>query len=853
MSISSFSSIAPRYRRRGRIIKAGLSVLTSGEPAVWLTGGALMVCVAMIVGLVAYIVYSGLVAFWPVPVVELKLHDGGHCLGAPIRSEEYQLTQQMTTDMSPALQTPARAYLQDRPAAAAHRTLFRTGIQAESAAQYRWISDFEVAKRNTNPWAVAIEEADGGRIYGYPESFLVKHPRVAGDAEVKLGAAIAFFEKYRPHLNREQQKRLDSDLALVRAEFEQLQLSRSREFIAAFHSGPESADSDLATRIQAVLSDGRILQAGDGGIKLQTGDNVVRVIEIWEGAEKAWRQYQQHHPGSVQRTRRIQSLAKHRIGALNQLEQQQRLTVREAEIRAESDRQLPPGRPVTTHADLLKELQQELASYKAEAVREANIRQWIKQHYGEATSLAELANEVTAVATKIRARFSATPRKLWRTHQQEIIKTPTYAQQSVAGFLATARQTAGERQRIASEIESLEKENDRSRLVISAMPEAGESARNLREIRLDRVVRAYRANGLTTYGRCEIYFARWVEFLTTGPKEGNSGGGVFPAIWGTVAMTMIMTVIVVPFGVLAALYLREYATSSLLVSGVRIAIHNLAGVPSIVFGVFGLGFFCYIFGAYIDGGPTAMGVEPWPPVTWFVCLAVLAIVGAGGFFLGMVSRRTNRQGRFWQWAPYLWFGVWLATLILIGLLVVKTPYFNGFFPAKLPAPTFGKGGLFWASLTLALLTAPVVIVATEEALAAVPNSLREGSYACGASKWQTIRRIVLPHAAPGIVTGAILAMARGAGEVAPLMLTGAVKLAPDLPVDASAPFIHWDRSFMHLGFHIYDLGFHSSNAEAAKPMVFATTLLLIAIVAILNLSAVWLRARLRKQFQSSHF
>jgi phosphate transport system permease protein len=210
------------------------------------------------------------------------------------------------------------------------------------------------------------------------------------------------------------------------------------------------------------------------------------------------------------------------------------------------------------------------------------------------------------------------------------------------------------------------------------------------------------------------------------------------------------------------------------VSAIRIAINNLAGVPSIVFGVFGLGFFCYVIGAGVDE------------------------------FL---------------------------------------------FAEKLPTPTFGKGGILWASITLALLTLPVVIVPTEEALAAVPGSMREGSYACGATKWQTIWRIVLPRAMPGIMTGLILALARGAGEVAPLMLVGAVKLAPELPLDGSWPFLHPERSFMHLGFHIYDLGFQSQNSEAAKPMVYTTTLLLIALVVVLNLLAIWIRARLRTRFQ----
>jgi phosphate transport system permease protein len=295
---------------------------------------------------------------------------------------------------------------------------------------------------------------------------------------------------------------------------------------------------------------------------------------------------------------------------------------------------------------------------------------------------------------------------------------------------------------------------------------------------VEEIVRAYPANRLGFGAKAGLYLSRWGEFLADEPREANSEGGVWPAIFGTVIMTLVMSFAVVPFGVLAALYLREYAKAGPLVSMVRIAINNLAGVPSIVFGVFGLGFFCYIMGAGID---------------------------------------------------------------------------QVFFEAKLPSPTYGKGGIFWSSLTLALLTLPVVIVATEEALSAVPSSMREGSYACGASKWQTIRRIVLPRAAPGIMTGTILAMARGAGEVAPLMLVGAVKLAPDLPLDGVTPFVHPERSFMHLGFHIYDLGFQSQNSEAAKPMVFTTTLLLIAVIAGLNVAAVILRTRLRKKFVANQF
>jgi phosphate transport system permease protein len=320
---------------------------------------------------------------------------------------------------------------------------------------------------------------------------------------------------------------------------------------------------------------------------------------------------------------------------------------------------------------------------------------------------------------------------------------------------------------IRRQIAELNRENDRYQINMVTV-DGQEKTMGLAE-----VVRAYPANQLSLFERIGVYLDRWQEFLLDDPREANSEGGVFPAIFGTVVMTLIMVVFVVPFGVLAALYLREYAKAGPLVSVIRIAVNNLAGVPSIVYGVFGLGFFCYLVGGTVD---------------------------------------------------------------------------QLFFSEKLPNPTFGTGGILWASLTLALLTLPVVIVATEEALAAVPGSMREGSYASGASKWQTIQRIVLPRAMPGIMTGMILAMARGAGEVAPLMLVGAVKLAPELPIDSIAPFVHLERSFMHLGFHIYDLGFQSQNSEAAIPMVFTTTLLLILIITLLNLGAIWLRNRLRRKF-----
>ncbi|WP_176560680.1 phosphate ABC transporter permease PstA [Pseudomonas sp. ICMP 561] len=295
------------------------------------------------------------------------------------------------------------------------------------------------------------------------------------------------------------------------------------------------------------------------------------------------------------------------------------------------------------------------------------------------------------------------------------------------------------------------------------------------EISLGKVVHAYQPNGMGTITKVGFYFKKLWEFLSEDPREANTEGGIFPAIFGTVMMTLIMAVIVTPFGVLAAVYLREYARQGPVTRLIRIAVNNLAGVPAIVYGVFGLGFFVYVLGGSLD---------------------------------------------------------------------------QLFFPEALPAPTFGTPGLLWASLTLALLAVPVVIVATEEGLARIPRTIREGSLALGATKAETLWKIVLPMASPAMMTGLILAVARAAGEVAPLMLVGVVKLAPSLPVDGNYPYLHLDQKIMHLGFHIYDVGFQSPNVEAARPLVYATALLLVLVIALLNLSAVAIRNHLREKYKA---
>jgi phosphate transport system permease protein len=296
-----------------------------------------------------------------------------------------------------------------------------------------------------------------------------------------------------------------------------------------------------------------------------------------------------------------------------------------------------------------------------------------------------------------------------------------------------------------------------------------------REIPKDAVVRAVRPNALSAWGKLRVYVSRLAEFLLDDPRESNTEGGIFPAIFGTVMMVFLMSFAVLPLGVLAALYLREYARQGPLVRIVRIAVNNLAGVPSIVFGVFGLGFFVYLVGGSIDRLFYADAL-PTPDLRD-------RRYSVGGADLGAAdgSGRDRRDG---------------------GRLGRRS------------------------------------------------RGVREGSLALGATQLETIVKVVLPAAAPGILTGMILAMARAAGEVAPLMIVGMVKLAPALPVDGTAPFVHLERKFMHLGFHIYDVGFQSPNVEATKPLVFATALLLIVVVTIVNLAAITLRNRLRRKYQT---
>lgn len=295
---------------------------------------------------------------------------------------------------------------------------------------------------------------------------------------------------------------------------------------------------------------------------------------------------------------------------------------------------------------------------------------------------------------------------------------------------------------------------------------------------LHTVARIMTPNQLTSLDKlAEFSLGLW-QFLSESTQDANQSGGVFPAIFGTVLMVLLMTVMVTPLGIVAAIYLTEYAPNNTVIMVIRIAVSNLAGVPSVVYGVFGLGFFVYQVGGNIDAL---------------------------------------------------------------------------FYADKLPTATFGTPGLLWASLTMALLTLPVVIVAAEEGLRRVPKGLRSASYALGATKYETIKKVVLPVASSSLMTGIILAIARGAGEVAPMLMVGAVKYAPVLPIDAEFPFVHLERQFMHLGVLIYDGAFHGQVVQDGSTMMFAACLLLLLVVSMLNMVAIVVRNKLQNRYHTTHY
>ena len=913
------TSISETKSPRRRTLQSGFSLMARGEPKIWLTGGMLVICLAMIAGLLTLIVASGLATFWPGPIDWLLLSDQQMDIGEPQRTE-LRLDSGATSDRSKA-NAPSRFY--------------RTANFDLTNRHYRWFEPTELSAAGiVRPeWALLIERQSWGRMLALPSrlsrslnSFDADHQKIIAASQLlqELSAELEPLAAEEPPVPlADLSAALNEKLNRSRSQ----QLKRAIEQALRENNGSVQWQSpDAATWIAApepLADDANVAAAR------VVNDDPVDILKHIEPVLSR-----------LSQVRWETEQAMHRISLLDRDLSDARVDVRQAELntgravleKVDSVGPILEGLAASEHAaDRVKDL---LADVKSLSADPAQAQQWeqLLRRYLE-KNLTPSRQALEQELTGWQQQFTDEPlairesierfQQAWkstlakkkpleasiqasesRTEGNELlVLLPTdavklelepadsealfagqwtdrvieqLAAQSIAPIAreqpeqtkpatndadakATANLEPPRVKKFGDNVAQIEFEDrDRGRLSLWGWKTTGDETTWLlpqqKPVNCSEIVRLFPPNQLSIGGKLAVYAARWREFLFDNPREANTEGGVFPAIWGTIVMTLIMTLAVVPFGVIAALYLREYTRSGPIVSLVRISINNLAGVPSIVYGVFGLAFFCYSMGAFIDGGAKNAQFGALPSNQWYLILSVTVAVGVGAFLLSILGSGANPSQGGWQQrltklAPALWF----LSLVGAGVLIFKSPFFDGLYEARLPAPTFGKEGLLWASLTLALLTLPVVIVATEEALSAVPNSLREGSLACGASKWQTIYRIVLPHARPGILTGAILAMARGIGEVAPLMLVGALPVAPDLPLDGEFPYFHGSRSFMHLGYQIYWLGFQSQNSEASKPLVFTCTLLLILIVISLNLAAIMLRARLRRRFQGNQF
>lgn len=823
-------------RRRSQLHRPGISLLARGEPMIWLTGSALVLCLLMIVGLLLLILAFGMITFWPDRIIQIELSNGTKYLGEFVRDEKYTVSPEKLATLPPAVAQQLRHVVVGEAPIESRRRLIRTGNFDLTGMHFVWVDDYELAKSSDiyPEWAIVAERTSWGRFYGTPEKMEIFHPLLYAEDEESYREMSDFLAAHESRLSPEKLEAIQQLRRLLDDEVAQLR----RDALGPLQ---DSLAEDPDVELFAQVSTGELIPwPQNAAIAASSNDSardIQALVEIWTDKPAIWTQFERNHRYVRDLALELRTLEMDELGAANAILEQARMKLRQIEL----DYHIPIIELATT----LKTVETEITQLEQSKNDATTLLAKLESRENLPLPVVETLRELQTLV--IGALNEALTDPIARKNQlsMKVAEHAEPVQHGVREYLAVTAVAETQAAEIQTRIDEVRARAERYVLWFKTVPEANKG------LPLIDIVRAYPANQLGVKERLAVYLSRWGEFLFDIPREANSEGGVMPAIWGTVAMTVIMSLFVVPFGVLAALYLREYAKPGLLVSAVRISINNLAGVPSIVFGVFGLGFFCYIVGGYIDAGPAVK----LPPAHWWLLIAVLSVCSTVSFLVSLPAMSASRlrdPGRT-IWRRRVALAIWLVCSLLFFVAIATTPYFRGFHQAELPNPVFAKGGVLWASLTLSLLTLPVVIVATEEALAAVPNSLREGSYACGGSKWQTIRRIILPHAMPGIMTGAILAMARGAGEVAPLMLVGAVKIAPQLPLDSTFPYLHPDRSFMHLGFHIFDLGFQSQNSEAAKPMVFTTTLLLITIVALMNILAIRLRTRLKKRFQLAEF
>ena len=840
-------SPAPRRKRR-------TSLAARGEPMVWLTGAAAAMAILMIVGLLVIVGYFGFTTFWPQPVYQVELNSGqGRVVGEVFRSEQYTV-----------IESPDGKMLAEEP---------EEPVEGEAAAKARGAGD--------QPDTATDDAASG-------------NPKPGESAEIGESSDVP-----------EAANQSTEEALAVPDDIEQVEVKKRRVLYRTGNGDTSDAkfvwikDDDVAE----ITTPPWVLIVERNTTSHAVGNLVAIDIdgELTEGAEAAWAKFNDIFPTVQDLVDDYDYVAEHEIGRLSD---QQRdleldivaagLDVKDAELALRRARSSEDASQISqaeqSLANANKHLERETERVEAAIAKLADERNEFQRELAEINEkiekyriFIETSDGQIVPAERNGRTATVSAGDALTSEQRELVTTvrlrgdlrPAGPDDTPMG---TGQLTDFESKQVATssiEADLLDAEGNvlgtvvippRSTVMVAdgqAIEASSILAEAPRPMLLGQIVRAYPPNQLGFGGKVKVYASRWWEFLTSEPRGTGEQGGVWPAIVGTILLTFIMIIFVVPIGVVAAIYLREYAKQGPLVSLIRISVNNLAGVPSIVYGIFGFGFFCYGVGAWIDDGAQGAGMPALTVPTWLLYLLLTVIISCVAIALGSLATRKEKGAAtddtklpmvFRLFAGIAWATAAIITLYVL-LAQIPREIFDGFYTVETAAnqSRYKGGALIWASLTLALLTLPLVIVATEEALAAVPRSMREGSYACGASKWQTIHRIVLPRALPGVMTGMILALARGAGEVAPIMLVGAVKVAAELPITGEAPFVQLDNSFLHLGYQIFELGFKSTDAEAARPLVYTTTLLLIGIVVILNVAAIGIRSRLRRAYAGGQF
>ncbi len=674
--IDEQATTVSKSKKTYRPVQSGLSVLARGESFVWLTGGMLIVSIGMIACLLCFIFIRGMGTFWPQPFAVYPVQSGGLIAGEVQSIDTFAYEANQLNSLSEKAQANAIARLANEQSALAKRVYLRVGNFELSGQHFDYLNEFERTSEETfypeNAWVV--ERLSNGRLYGWPmqltESFNPSFdPRFAQLTTAKdLVQQLSEFATEQNTLDAEQVEAIVTKLSAL----------QNAIAVGYFQRVLEATPLQEGERWEAQVAD-QSWQSFTGSAIPPDATALRLVATTFPSIQKAFENAKGSIAGLIRRSSELQE----ELASNDEHLKDARLDLRQIEIDHGApflDRVVEIESDWTTISIAKQQLEEQEIALKSLiaasslseeekskltalfGVMKSDFQSQIEQMQTASdetiNALADLPKECITGIKTYRDVVESSAAKQTKLNQQ-IADTETEMNSAMILFQTTRVESVEEldpaqaksltqsqnAQQIAPTAWMVtENANDgmKVRFVSSVDTQWREAKLQSTETRVAEIVRAYLPNQLSLSGKLGVMGSRWVEFLTDRPREAGMEGGFFPAIWGTIVMTMIMALFVVPFGVLAALYLREYATSGFIVGILRIAINNLAGVPSVVYGVFGLAFFCYIVGGYIDGGPDRAGITPWPPLIWYVALAAVAITSVTAFFLEyLLLRFTN--------------------------------------------------------------------------------------------------------------------------------------------------------------------------------------------------------------------